>query len=468
MRIRRISIALILIVLLPAIIISQEFYKVQKLPFNTRAFDELAPVSYLNGLVFISNRRLRVINSHFDSELGVPMYNIWFAELTEDGKWKSPRLFADELSSILHEGPSDFNARGNFIYFTRRLEGHRLEDKTLGIFTAEKFGNRWTRIRPFPFNNPEYSILHPALNADGTKLYFASNMPGGFGGMDIYVSSFEQQQWQQPVNLGAVINTPQDEAFPTYHVSGRLYFSSKGHSSTGGFDIFFSENVNDAWIAPRRLNEPFNSTFDDFSFVAGFDFQGGYFTSNREGSDNIYSFKSLLPQFSVCNEMEPENYCFVFYEETGHVDTTAFKIEWDLGDGTIMRGTEVEHCFKSIGEYHVNLNVIDAITGEFLYREASYILEVKNIEQVVINAPDTVSVNEAVIFDGYKTNLPGMVIDDYYWDFGDGTKAVGGPQTHRFLIPGVFKVSLGVTSNPDARGNVIRKCSYKLITVTAR
>lgn len=457
-----------LMALLPAGVFSQEFYKIEKLPFNTRAFDELSPVPFGKGLVFTSNRRVSVFSTVEDMETGTPVNNLWFAERTEDGKWKTPRLLSGDLESEFHDGPATFNSRGNLIYFTRRLEGRRKENKTLGIFIAEKSGSRWIRVREFPHNSEDYNIAHPSLSADGTQLYFASDKPGGYGGMDIYVSVLENGQWSIPANLGPSINTSSDDAFPYIHFTGRLFFSSKGHGSSGGFDIYYTDRFNETWLNPVRLEEPFNSPFDDFGYVADAEFQIGYFASNRERTDNIYRFRNLVPQFKTCNEIEENNYCFVFWEETGHIDPNAFRVEWDLGDGTILKGFEVEHCYEGVGEYDISLNVIDAITGQFQYREASYLLSLKDIEQVVITSPDSCFVNEEIKLDGNLTNLPGIKIEEYYWDFGDGNKAQGISQTHFFDRPGLYRVSLGVTALPDVNDVIEQRCSYKIIKVLER
>jgi Tol biopolymer transport system component len=135
---------------------------------------------------------------------------------------------------------------------------------TLGIFIADRSGSRWIRVRPFPHNSPDYNIAHPTLSVDGTRLFFASDMPGGYGGMDIYMSVLENNQWSKPVNLGPSINTSADEAFPVIHATGRLFFSSKGHGTKGGFDIFYSDLLNNTWLNPVRLDDPFNSSYDDF------------------------------------------------------------------------------------------------------------------------------------------------------------------------------------------------------------
>jgi outer membrane protein OmpA-like peptidoglycan-associated protein len=152
----------------------------------------------------------------------------------------------------------------------------------------------WSDPEPFPFNSNEYSVGHPALTPDGRTLFFASDMPGGFGGVDIYVSEWQSGKWTDPFNLGPVINTEGDEMFPFIHPEGWLFYSSDGLPGLGSMDIFYS-NVFDYKkpSTPINLGVPVNSNADDFAFIIDKDFKRGYFSSNREkgwGNDDMYAF----------------------------------------------------------------------------------------------------------------------------------------------------------------------------------
>ena len=215
--------------------------------------------------------------------------------------------------------------------------------------------------------------MHPAVSRDGKTLYFASDMPGGYGGYDLYSVRYSGGTWTRPENLGPVINTSGNEVFPYIHPDGRLFFSSDEHKSIGKLDIFYSKSIGNKWQAPFHLKPPFNSPKDDFGLIADDKFESGYFTSNRGRTDDIYEFQALLPTFESCEEVKENNYCFVFYEEReNNLDSTSLRYEWDLGDGTRVRGLEADHCFKGPGLYPVNLNVIDTLTGDIYFSEASY------------------------------------------------------------------------------------------------
>ena len=168
------------------------------------------------------------------------------------------------------------------------LNGAR--DCTMHNLTKQNLpGKSW----PLPFNNPAYSYLHPSISEDGNVLYFASDKPGGYGGTDIYRAVANHSGFgAHPINLGPVVNTTEDEAFP-FFIENTLYFTSNGHGGLGGLDIFRSEQANGEFTPPINLAYPINSTADDFSLVTAPDQRNGYFASSRTGNDDLFSFQKL-------------------------------------------------------------------------------------------------------------------------------------------------------------------------------
>jgi hypothetical protein len=139
-----------------------------------------------------------------------------------------------------------------------------------------------------------YSFSQPSVTAEGKSLYFSSNMPGGMGGTDIYMSQSENGTWTKPVNLGNRINTPGDEMFPFIYQDTILYFSSNGHGGLGGLDLFKINLKDTATI--ENLGVPMNSPNDDFGIVLEDNGLSGYLASNRvngKGGDDIYGFKVI-------------------------------------------------------------------------------------------------------------------------------------------------------------------------------
>ncbi|MDD5570515.1 MAG: OmpA family protein [Bacteroidales bacterium] len=170
---------------------------------------------------------------------------------------------------------------------------------------------RWTRPDEFGkiINAKRTHSSSAAITIDGKTLFFVSNKKGGIGGSDIYVcTKDEKDRWTEPLNLGSTINTVYDEEFPFITADGKtLYFTSKGHNSMGGYDVFKSVNENGKWSAPKNLGFPINSPFDDFTyFVYGNKINFAYYSSNREngiGGSDIYKITYITDK-PVMNSQE--------------------------------------------------------------------------------------------------------------------------------------------------------------------
>lgn len=209
---------------------------------------------------------------------------------------KIVKTFSGLVNSKFHEGPAALLPDGTLMftrnnYFKGKAKKSADGINKLKMFTATSPG--LDEVKPFLYNNDEYSVGHPTLNSTGTLLIFASDMPGGFGGSDLYYctrSSF-RAEWSKPVNMGKTINTEGDELFPTLYQDRQLFFSSTGHAGLGGLDLF--EIMLDGVIPlanPVNLGAPVNSSVDDFSLVRHENGMNGFFTSNRRGNDDIYTF----------------------------------------------------------------------------------------------------------------------------------------------------------------------------------
>jgi len=215
------------------------------------------------------------------------------------GSMGAPAEFDSKLNQEYHDGPATFSADGNSVYFTRSFFGKAKREgiyKTneLKIYYATKTNGVWGEVKPFFLNSKDYSVGHPALSADGQTLYFVSDMPGGQGGTDIWMCKREGEAWGKPVNLGKTINTKENEMFPTITEDNLLYFSSEGHPGYGALDIFKTSNVNGNWTTPLNLQQPINSSYDDFAIAYAPGSKIGFFSSNRSGgvgSDDIYAFR---------------------------------------------------------------------------------------------------------------------------------------------------------------------------------
>ena len=441
---------------------AQSDYLIEPLSLNNRLTNEIFAFPYENGIIYSTDRRTHVLVSRVDTT-NQPLFHLFFASSKDSNKWSIPNLLSKNMPINAHQGPFSISADGKEIYFSANDEtGQR-------IFAAIKSGNDWTNIRPFAYNRPNYTTTHPSLSRDGKQLFFASDMPGGFGGFDIYVCGWTPRGWSTPKNLGPEVNTSGNELYPFIQGNGELYFSSSAHGSMGGLDIFSVREINGVWGLRYHLEEPVNSAADDISYTAA-DADGthGYFASNRTGKTfDLFSFKSLFPGFNNCEEQEENEYTY-YIREPGMLglDTLpSVKLIWEMGDGTILYGEEVEHTFPSTGLYDIYLNVVDTLTGDFEKHVFHYPLEVLDVEQPYITAAETVNAGSPVTFDASKTYLPDLDIEEYYWIFGDGTRKKGMRVEHIYTMQGVYKLRLGVTGKSKNTGEPVKACVFREITV---
>lgn len=452
----------------------QRYFGIRKLPFSHSNTQEFSAAFYNNGIVFCSDKRNRYFSNYTDLQNNIPT-KIYWSEQKKPGKFSGGEEFARELRTNYWHGPVTFSKDGKVMYFTRTIDvekkrGNSLKgDTAYGIFRAEWSDGKWGNVTPLPFNRLNNLTGFPCLSDDGQQLFFCSTDSRGYGGFDIYVSHAKNGQFTNYENLGPVINTPENDIFPFFHKSGRLYFASRGHSGKGGLDIFYSDFIDGAWQEPVALPEPFNSQFDDFALIFNNTFDTAFFTSTRGNSMDVYIAYSTLPVFETCNQQEENDYCYTFYEKRKlEIDTTMFDYEWDLGDGTRKRGLETRHCYSKTGSYTVQLNIIDLVTKEVYFNEATYNLDVEDIMQPYITAVDTAYVGEEVKFNALKSNVD-FEIDGYYWNFGDASRAENQEASHIYNKPGIYSVELGVTSKVKNEKTLPEKaCVSKKIIILKR
>lgn len=472
------GIILIILINNSFVIKGQRSFQIKKLPFNTPVYAEYAPSFYKDGIVFCSNRKTEVLTVT-TTQTGEYLLNLYWVKPKSNNRWEDAKLFSRELTSRLVAGPMTMDSTETTLFFTRtrdvikRSPDDTTTENFFGIFLADfSEETEWTNIRPWEHNPDSFHCGYPCLSSDGKVLFFSSNKPGGNGRYDIYTSELDDNgNWKEPENLGNVINTSGSEVYPFYHKSGRLYFSSDGHAGRGRMDLFYSENVNGEWKEPVNLPSPFNTRYNDFGLIINSTLDTGYISSDRYGSDDIIRFFSGLPIFSDCEVQQEDSYCYEVYE-TGSLDldTTTFQYEWDLGDGTRVRGLSAYHCFDGPGTYIIKLNVIDTLTGDIYFEEASYRLPVERIEQPYITVVDTGIINEEIRMDGLQTNLKDFEIDGYYWDFGDGVRTSNSIVRHSYRRPGEYTIQLGVTSDQQTNESTLpgKKCITRNIVILRR
>lgn len=241
---------------------------------------------------FVSTRNT---SNKTDKWSNQPYLDIYKSIRNADGTFSEP-FAVKELNTPFHDGPLTISNDGNTMYFARDglsegLYETNKNNKTKvgqqGLYKATKIDGKWVQIEALPFNSKSYSVTCPSLSKDGKTLFFASNMPGGFGESDIWKVSVSKNEYGKPENLGAAINTSEKENFPFISEENVLYFASNGKQGFGSFDIFkINLNANEE---AQNLGKPVNGEKDDFSFSFNKNKNVGYFSSNRNGFDAIYS-----------------------------------------------------------------------------------------------------------------------------------------------------------------------------------
>jgi len=225
-----------------------------------------------------------------------PYLDLFSAEVNDKGLLVKIEPFPKEINTKTHESSATFSADGKIMYFNRtndkKVEVGDEKFASVKIFRAEFKDGKWENITALPFTSDSYSTEHPVLSKDGKKLYFSSDMPGTIGSFDIYVVDVnEDGTFGSPLNMGNTINTIHREQFPFISDDGKLlYFASDGHQGMGGLDIFMSKSYDGVFAKPLNLGETLNSNMDDFGYIVDEKKNKGYLSSNRKGSDNLYSF----------------------------------------------------------------------------------------------------------------------------------------------------------------------------------
>jgi outer membrane protein OmpA-like peptidoglycan-associated protein len=269
-----------------------------EVPVNTEGL-EFSPTFYEDGIVFISTNSAGVKKMR-DDKLKTNTMSILRSKRDTDGNLGKPEPFAKELTTRFHEGPVCFDRTAERVFFSRNIvkngrEKHAKDgEQKMKLYSAQKNGESWADATPLPINSDEYDDCHPSISIEGDKLFFASDRPGGFGGMDLYVTFKIGDSWSEPLNLGPSINTTSNEAFPFLHADNTLYFASDGHDGNkGGFDLLYAIPEGSSWTKPVNLGKPFNSKGDDFGLIVDLDKKNGYYSSNGNGgsgSDDVFSF----------------------------------------------------------------------------------------------------------------------------------------------------------------------------------
>ena len=273
----------------------------------------------------------------------------------EDGKWTLPDNNYD-LNSSNHDATAGISSDGSILYIYKSSGGNHLYQSFLTnnfYSLAEKMPNKI---------NDGFKQSSASLTFDKTTLYFTSIREGGYGGQDIYYCKRDaKDRWQEPVSLGATINTPYDEEGVYITPDGKnLYFSSKGHNSMGGFDIFKSEFIDGKWSNPVNLGYPINTPDDDVFFTMAANGQRGYYSSKKKdgfGGQDLYIITFLGAAKPMI--LNTEDLQFACFEKSG-MPGPAPKIE----QNTVLSGVILDS--ESLTPLQATIDIIDNSKNELM------------------------------------------------------------------------------------------------------
>lgn len=281
-----------------------ENFSLREQKVNTES-SELSVALGSGGEVFVvAAYRNSPLVMRTDGWTGDYFYSVYKGELDDK------KNIANELSVIkggsydrFNCGPMAYDSISGFVYFSRNNNLTSKKKDSKGVVRLKLFKGEFNdkgkvvNVVELPFNSDEYNCSHPSVSADGRTLYFASDMPGGFGGMDLYRVDLGASDNLKPINLGELVNTPYNEVFPFIHKDNVLFFSSQGHAGFGGYDIYVSKLRKNLDVrSVDNLGLPINSEMDDVAFITSDAQTWGFISSNRKGgvgSDDLYGFNQF-------------------------------------------------------------------------------------------------------------------------------------------------------------------------------
>ena len=370
--------------------------------FNSRRAD-YSPVlgGEDNDRLFFTSTRNQAKGDELSGITGTKNADIFYSQKDDKGKWQRPEVIDTELNTDWDEGACCLSPDGRTMYLTQ-CKTDPDYPRFATIVTSQRSDAAWSKATELKMTNDTLSTFaHPAVSPDGQWLYFVSDMPGGMGGYDIWRVQLTTSGTGAIENLGAPINTPGDELFPTFRPNGDLYFSSNGHEGMGGLDIYIAKPNSNGWRI-EHPGFPLNSQGDDF----GMTFEGmknqGFFSSNRgdgKGWDHIYSFYNPEIIQTVKGWV---------YEQDGYELTQA--VVYMVGnDGTNMKlSVKGDGSFTQEIKAGVDYVLLGTCKGFLNHQEHIKVEPVKKSEEYVLQFP-LASITAPVL------------IDNIFYDFDKAT-----------------------------------------------
>jgi outer membrane protein OmpA-like peptidoglycan-associated protein len=254
---------------------------------NTK-FSEFATAIFRDKLIMVSSKKIGGL-AKIDPNTNEAYKELYCVDIKSNGRLKKPLLFSRMLNTVNSEDQLSFSKDNNTVYYTRSDRKNSMEYKLYKADLEPNSHGNWINQELLPLNEDGVSVENPFVSPDGTKLYFASNRADSYGGFDIYVANIKADgALGTPKNLGSTINTASNEKYPSVSKDGNyLYFSSNGHKTIGGYDVFTSRILKDRYKAPRNMGNTINSQFNEVAYFLASK-NKGYVSSDRPNGKGGY------------------------------------------------------------------------------------------------------------------------------------------------------------------------------------
>ena len=394
-------------------------FKVENVaPINTKYADFGAAYSNKDKRhIIYTSARAEAMGKNDDGGTGEKFQDLFEATVDKKGKWSAPKPLLEPINSTDNDGAATLNQKGDDMYFTRCVFGKGATG-VCDIYYSRRKGATWDEPKLLELGPDSIVVGQPSLSADGQQLYFVSNMPGGQGGYDIWVSQWEKgaSKWGVAANLGTRINTQEDEMFPFIAADGTLYFSSKGHIGMGGLDIFRTKMNGSNWDEPVNLKYPANTSADDFAYISDETGETGFLSSNREGgkgNDDIYKWTLPPLVFTVSGKV---------YDADSKANIEGARIEIFASDGSnIPYNTDKTGSYKFDLKPETDYKLVATVPS---YLSKQYELSTKGLE----NSKDFIGDFDFALKSTLKAiELPNILYDLAKWDLRpESRKALDG------------------------------------------
>ena len=351
--------------------------------------------------IYFTSSRDQAKGEENSSITGLKNNDIFYSKKDENGKWLKPEP-VESINTEFDEGSVSFSVTGTTMYYTYCPQDPS-KPTSANVMVSQRSGGAWSKGTVLQLSKDTVSAFgHPAIAPSGDFLYFVSDLPGGFGGKDIWRAALIGNEVNYIENLGASINTAGDEMFPYMRSDTVLYFSSDGHPGMGGLDIFRASFVSEGKWNVENMGVPINSSADDFGITFDGYNERGFFSSNRgdaRGYDHVFSFE--YPTAKITLEG------FIVNKNDEFVSGATIRVVGDDGTNTKFLG-------RNDGTYRLQ---IDRGTDYVLLASAEGHLNTKMDLTTISLEKDTLYYVDFVLYSIDKPNI----LENIFYDFDKAT-----------------------------------------------